>query len=110
MRLFGYVRTSGGERDGGGQEFSIYQWAGRNGHQIVEVLDIGASGVTPDARPGWGALMERLNEVDGIIVESLDGISRDPGQLLDVLRRLEAMGKAIISVSDNGRGKSAPED
>jgi DNA invertase Pin-like site-specific DNA recombinase len=41
MRLVGYVRTSGGERDDGGQEFSIYQWAGRNGHQIVEVFDIG---------------------------------------------------------------------
>jgi len=41
MRLVGYVRTSSGERDGGGQEFSIYQWAGRNGHQIVEVFDIG---------------------------------------------------------------------
>jgi len=60
------------------------------------------SGVTPDIRPGWGALMERLSEVDGIIVEPLDRISRDPGQLLDVLRRLEAMGKVIISVSDNG--------
>ena len=53
--------------------------------------------------------MERLSEVDGIIVESLDRISRDPGQLLDVLRRLEAMGKVIISVSDNG-GESTPED
>jgi len=110
MRLVGYVRTSSGERDGGGQEFSIYQWVGRNGHRIVEIFrDIGVSGVTPDVRPGWGALMERLSEVDGIIVESLDRISRDPGQLLDVLRRLEAMGKVIISVSDNG-GESTPED
>ena len=67
--------------------------------------DIGVSGVTPlGVRPGWGALMERLSEVDGIIVEPLDRISRDPGQLLDVLRRLEAMGKVIISVSDNGGG------
>jgi len=104
MRLLGYVRTSDDDRDGGGQEFAIYQWAGRNGHQVVEVFrDIGVSGVTPlDVRPGWVRLMERLSEVDGIIVESLDRISRDPGQLLDVLRRLEAMGKVIISVSDNG--------
>jgi DNA invertase Pin-like site-specific DNA recombinase len=104
VRLLGYVRTSSGERDGGGQEFIIYKWAGERGHQVLEVFkDIGVSGVTPlDARPGWGALMERLSEVDGVIVESLDRISRDPGQLLDVLRRLEAMGKVIISVSDNG--------
>ena len=104
MRLVGYVRTSSEERDGGGQEFAIYQWASRNGHQIVEIFrDIGISGVTPlDVRPGWVRLMERLSEVDGIIVESLDRISRDPEQLLDVLRRLEAMGKVIISVSDNG--------
>jgi len=104
MRLVGYVRTSSGERDGGGQEFAIYQWASRNGHQVIEIFrDIGISGVTPlDVRPGWSALMERLSEVDGVIVESLDRISRDPEQLLDVLRRLEAMGKVIISVSDNG--------
>jgi len=104
VRLLGYVRTSSGERDGGGQEFAIYQWAGRNGHQVIEIFrDIGVSGVTPlDDRPGWGALMSRLGDADGIIVESLDRISRDPGQLLDVLRRLEAMGKVIISVSDNG--------
>ena len=104
MRLVGYVRTSDDDRDGGGQEFAIYKWAGRNGHQVIEVFrDIGVSGVTPlDARPGWVRLMERLSEVDGVIVESLDRISRDPGQLLDVLRRLEAMGKVIISVSDNG--------
>jgi len=104
MRLVGYVRTSSDERDGGGQEFAIYKWANERGHQVLEVFrDIGVSGVTPlDARPGWGALMSRLSEVDGVIVESLDRISRDPGQLLDVLRRLEAMGKVIISVSDNG--------
>ncbi|MFP3315464.1 MAG: recombinase family protein [Caldivirga sp.] len=104
MRLLGYVRTSSEERDGGGQEFAIYKWANERGHQVLEVFrDIGVSGVTPlDARPGWGALMSRLSEVDGVIVESLDRISRDPGQLLDVLRRLEAMGKVIISVSDNG--------
>jgi DNA invertase Pin-like site-specific DNA recombinase len=104
MRLVGYVRTSSEERDGGGQEFAIYKWANERGHQVLEVFrDIGVSGVTPlDARPGWGALMSRLSEVDGVIVESLDRISRDPGQLLDVLRRLEAMGKVIISVSDNG--------
>jgi DNA invertase Pin-like site-specific DNA recombinase len=104
MRLVGYVRTSSNERDGGGQEFAIYKWANERGHQVLEVFrDIGVSGVTPlDARPGWGRLMERLSEVDGVIVESLDRISRDPGQLLDVLRRLEAMGKVIISVSDNG--------
>jgi DNA invertase Pin-like site-specific DNA recombinase len=104
MRLVGYVRTSSGERDGGGQEFAIYQWASRNGHQVIEIFrDIGISGVTPlDVRPGWVRLMERLSEVDGVIVESLDRISRDPEQLLDVLRRLEAMGKVIISVSDNG--------
>jgi len=104
VRLVGYVRTSSNERDGGGQEFIIYKWANERGHQVLEVFkDIGVSGVTPlDDRPGWGALMSRLSEVDGIIVESLDRISRDPGQLLDVLRRLEAMGKVIISVSDNG--------
>jgi len=104
VRLLGYVRTSDDDRDGGGQEFAIYQWASRNGHQVIEIFrDIGISGVTPlDVRPGWSALMERLSEVDGVIVESLDRISRDPEQLLDVLRRLEAMGKVIISVSDNG--------
>ena len=104
MRLVGYVRTSSNERDGGGQEFTVYKWASERGHQVLEVFkDIGVSGVTPlDARPGWVRLMERLSEVDGVIVESLDRISRDPGQLLDVLRRLEAMGKVIISVSDNG--------
>ena len=104
MRLVGYVRTSSEERDGGGQEFAIYKWANERGHQVLEVFkDIGVSGVTPlDARPGWVRLMERLSEVDGVIVESLDRISRDPEQLLDVLRRLEAMGKVIISVSDNG--------
>ena len=76
---------------------------------LLRCLRILVSGVTPDIRPGWGALMERLSEVDGIIVESLDRISRDPGQLLDVLRSLEAMGKVIISVSDN-EGGSIPED
>jgi putative DNA-invertase from lambdoid prophage Rac len=103
VRLLGYVRTSSGERDGGGQEFVIYQWAGRNGHQVLEVFrDIGVSGVTPlDTRPGWGALMERLNEVDGVIVESLDRISRDPGQLRRVIDEFRGMGKVIVSVRED---------
>jgi len=103
VRLVGYVRTSSEERDGGGQEFAIYQWAGRNGHQVIEIFrDIGVSGVTPlDARPGWVRLMERLSEVDGIIVESLDRISRDPGQLRKVIDELRGMGKVILSVRED---------
>jgi putative DNA-invertase from lambdoid prophage Rac len=103
VRLLGYVRTSSNERDGGGQEFAIYQWAGRNGHQVIEIFrDIGISGVTPlDARPGWGALMSRLSEVDGIIVESLDRISRDPGQLRNVIDEFRGMGKVILSIRED---------
>jgi len=103
VRLLGYVRTSSGERDGGGQEFAIYQWAGRNGHQVIEIFrDIGVSGVTPlDARPGWGALMSRLSDADGIIVESLDRISRDPGQLRKVIDEFRGMGKVIVSVRED---------
>ena len=103
VRLLGYVRTSDDDRDGGGQEFAIYQWAGRNGHQVLEVFrDIGVSGVTPpDARPGWGALMERLGDADGIIVESLDRISRDPGQLRKVIDEFRGMGKVIMSVRED---------
>ncbi|MFP3316069.1 MAG: recombinase family protein, partial [Caldivirga sp.] len=103
MRLVGYVRTSSNERDGGGQEFAIYQWAGRNGHQVIEIFrDIGISGVTPlDARPGWVRLMERLSEVDGVIVESLDRISRDPGQLRKVIDEFRGMGKVILSVRED---------
>ncbi|MFP3238545.1 MAG: recombinase family protein [Caldivirga sp.] len=103
MRLVGYVRTSSGERDGGGQEFAIYKWAGERGHQVLEVFrDIGISGVTPlDARPGWVRLMERLSEVDGIIVESLDRISRDPGQLRNVIDEFRGMGKVIMSVRED---------
>jgi putative DNA-invertase from lambdoid prophage Rac len=103
VRLLGYVRTSSEERDGGGQEFAIYKWAGEEGHQVVEVFrDIGVSGVTPlDARPGWVRLMERLSEVDGIIVESLDRISRDPGQLRKVIDELRGMGKVILSVRED---------
>jgi len=103
VRLLGYVRTSSNERDGGGQEFAIYQWASRNGHQVIEVFrDIGVSGVTPlDARPGWVRLMERLSEVDGVIVESLDRISRDPGQLRKVIDEFRGMGKVIVSVRED---------
>jgi len=103
VRLLGYVRTSSEERDGGGQEFAIYKWANERGHQVLEVFrDIGVSGVTPlDARPGWGALMSRLNEVDGVIVESLDRISRDPGQLRNVIDEFRGMGKVIVSVRED---------
>jgi len=103
VRLLGYVRTSDDDRDGGGQEFAIYQWASRNGHQVLEVFrDIGVSGITPlDARPGWGALMSRLSDADGIIVESLDRISRDPEQLRKVIDEFRGMGKVIMSVRED---------
>jgi len=103
VRLVGYVRTSDDDRDGGGQEFAIYKWAGERGHQVLEVFrDIGVSGVTPpDARPGWVRLMERLGDADGIIVESLDRISRDPGQLRNVIDEFRGMGKVIMSVRED---------
>jgi len=103
VRLLGYVRTSDDDRDGGGQEFIIYKWANERGHQVLEVFrDIGISGVTPlDARPGWGALMSRLSEVDGVIVESLDRISRDPGQLRKVIDEFRGMGKVILSIRED---------
>jgi len=103
VRLLGYVRTSSNERDGGGQEFTVYKWASERGHQVLEVFkDIGVSGVTPlDARPGWVRLMERLSDADGIIVESLDRISRDPGQLRRVIDEFRGMGKVIMSVRED---------
>ena len=99
MRLVGYV---GGE-DPYGQRLAIYEFCAKHGHQVVGIYeDKGVSGALPPrGRPGFSKVLEVLDQVDGVIVYSLDRIARSLTELVDVVREVGNKGKVIISVRED---------
>lgn len=82
-KAFAYLRVSGkGQLSGDGfprQRIAIEQYAARNGIEIVQWYEEKAvCGATEwEDRPAWSNMIESLNGVRTIVVESLQRVARD---------------------------------
>jgi DNA invertase Pin-like site-specific DNA recombinase len=103
VKLLAYIRVSEESENPENQEYAIYEWAARSGHQIVDVYkDIGVSGALPPVeRPSFKKLLEALDGADGIVVYALDRLARSLGELVEVFKLLESKGKVIVSVRES---------
>ncbi len=63
--------------------------------------DAGVSGATP-LRPGYQALLAaaRAGEVEVVVAEALDRLSRDQEDVAALFKRLQFAGIAIVTVSE----------
>ena len=102
MKLVGYVRVSEETENPENQRYAIYEWAAKNGHQVVDIYqDIGVSGaLPPKERPSFRRVLEALDGADGLVVYALDRVARSLVELVEVVRELEAKGKVILSVRE----------
>jgi len=102
MRLLAYVRVSREDEKIENQEYAILKLAAAKGYQVVGTIrEIGVSGaIPPMERPGFKQLLSRLDEVDGVIVYSLDRIARSLFELYQVIKTIEEKGKVVISVRE----------
>jgi DNA invertase Pin-like site-specific DNA recombinase len=103
VRLVAYCRVSEETEDPENQKFAIFEWAAKNGHQIIDVfVDVGVSGaLPPKERPMFQRALKALEEkADGLVVYALDRIARSLVELVDVIREVEAKGKVVLSVRE----------
>lgn len=75
---------------------------GQPGNGMLEFSDEGVSGSVWHARPGVQALLKAIKErkVSAVYAESLDRISRDPGDLYRFRKLLKHYGVDFVSVAD----------
>jgi DNA invertase Pin-like site-specific DNA recombinase len=110
MRLVAYVRVSRvGSRDGESfispdvQRERIDAFAAAHGHTITAYeTDLDKSGGTM-RRPAFERAMRAIEsgKADGLIVAKLDRFARTLDGALGAVRRLDAAGAVLVSVSDN---------
>jgi DNA invertase Pin-like site-specific DNA recombinase len=103
VRLVAYCRVSEETEDPENQKFAIFEWAAKNGHQIIDVfVDVGVSGaLPPKERPMFQRALKALEEkADGLVVYALDRIAHSLVELVDVIREVEAKGKVVLSVRE----------
>ena len=102
MKLVAYVRVSREDENPDNQRFAIYEWASKQGHQVLEVYeDVGVSGaLPPKERPGFKRALEALEEAEGLVVYSLDRVARSLRELVEVVEDLESRGKPVFSVRE----------
>lgn len=105
MRAAGYVRVSTARQveEGwslGEQERRVRAYADSRGWQLVEVfVEAGVSGRRDD-RPELGRLLDRLDELDVLVVPKLDRLGRSTAHLFRVLGRLDGAGVRFVSIDD----------
>lgn len=104
MRLVAYLRVSQEEERLENQEYAVMKWAAERGVKIVAVeKDAGVSGaVAPGERPGWRAVLKKLEggEADGVVVYALDRIARSLWELAAVYKQFAERGWALFSVRE----------
>lgn len=104
MRLIAYVRISQEDEKPENQEYAVFKWAAERGFAIAAVeRDVGISGaVPPGERPGWQAVLKRLEagEAQGVVVYALDRIARSLVELAAVYKQFTERGWALYSVRE----------
>lgn len=96
-----------------GQDQEIYDWAERNGYQIVgRARDNRVHGQMPaSARPGLSAAIHAIEEgrAAGIVVERLDRLARDFQTQDDAMRRIWNAGGRIFTCSKEEEQEWTPD-
>ena len=104
MKLVAYLRISREDEKLENQEHAVLKWAAERGVAIVAIeKDVSVSGVAPpDERPGWQAVIKRLEagEAQGVVVYALDRIARSLWELASVYKRFTERGWALLSVRE----------
>ena len=104
MAVYGYARTA---RDSPINEkiqrWHIEHWAAAQGQIITGTFaDLGVSGLsTPQKRPGFSALLARLEPADKLVIFEFDRLSRDRNDLLTLLDRLNDLSVSIFLASSD---------
>jgi len=107
MNLVGYCRVSTENQKEEGtidiQRQSLQDYAEAHGHQLLKVFcDEGVSGGLED-RPALSALfgyLERHREVEGVLIYKLDRLARDLYLQEHLIKKLEKMGKRLLSIQE----------
>jgi len=89
------------DEDPKNQEYAILKYATTKGHQIIDTIVDIESGATLE-RKGIRKVLELLDneEVNGIIVYSLDRLARSLWDLSQVVKVIENRGKVLISIRE----------
>jgi site-specific DNA recombinase len=104
MRAAGYIRVSTEEQARHGWNLEadrerIGQIAQENGWELVEVFDDGGrQGDDPD-RPGFNLMLDTLDQVDVVVMRSLDRLSRDTFLYALATRAFRTAGVQVYTFS-----------
>jgi site-specific DNA recombinase len=109
MRLVGYARVSTENQKEAEtieiQRAALLEYAELNGHTLVEIFsDNGLSGAKDlDNRPGLSEMFDYLEsqtDLDGVLIYKLDRLARDLYIQEHLLRKLQGMNRALVSVKE----------
>jgi len=104
LRAVGYVRVSTTTQDEENQKTAIREFCKANGIELLEIFtDRGVSGLKKfEQRNGAKDLLKYImnNEVDAVIVVSIDRIARDSLDLKNTIDFFKRNGIRLISLSD----------
>ncbi|MDW8004922.1 MAG: recombinase family protein [Thermofilaceae archaeon] len=103
MKLVAYMRVSDVSENIENQRYAILEFAARHGYQVSSFFeDVGVSGALPPlGRPGFAKAFNALKECDGMVVYALDRVARSLSELVDIVRKIEDMGKVVVSVRES---------
>ncbi|MBW1732523.1 MAG: recombinase family protein [Deltaproteobacteria bacterium] len=115
LKLVGYARVSGAEqRDADTiriQTKALRGYCEKHGHELVQIFkDNGVSGAL-EKRPGLAQLfayLEEAPEVDGVLVYKLDRLARDLLVQEFTIKKLEALGRRLYSVTEPALDSTEP--
>lgn len=83
------------------QERMLETYAKEQGYEVVAKVRETGSGLCCN-RPGLNWILEMpCQEVQGVLIKSLDRVGRDPVETVGWKRQLEASGKKLLCVKEN---------
>lgn len=103
-KIFIYYRVSTDLQDIKMQKNNVSKYLSKEGdnYEVIDVFaDKGISGATKE-RPAFQKMLERLNEVDGIMVYNWDRMSRDEEFATNLMYELRKKGIFVLE-SDTGQ-------
>lgn len=104
VAVYARVSTNDQARDGYGLDEQLHRcaaWAEREGCKVVDTfMDTGVSG-TVTHRPALDRMLRRLDQVDAVVVSSLDRLGRSTTDLLALYDRFERAGVALVFLREN---------
>lgn len=114
LKVCGYARVSTREQTEKGyslrqQADRLRDWCDEQGHELVEVVEErGVSGTVLD-RPGLGRVLDLVTggEVDLVVAQDMDRVSREPWHFGYLLAKLQESGAGLRTLDD--RGDDSPE-